>query len=207
LIQSFALLAFIVAALHRRSATLIETHMHIKSPLAALAVAALACTGPVMAGQLNDGQILGIYIQVNGFDIETALLGSAEGASEDVRSLARHVASDHSGVRQAAYGLAEKCRVTPTLPAERIAAAIDHGKALAKLQGLKGAEFDRAYAQHEVAFHRAAIEAVKTALLPSAQCAELKAHFAQVLPAFAHHLEQTEAVAAKVGAAFTSPSR
>ena len=173
--------------------------MRITSSFAALCLAALACNGPALAGQLTDGQILGIYIQVNGFDIETALLGSAQGTSEDVRSLAKHVASDHSGVRQAAYGLAETCKVTPTLPAERNAAAIDHGKALARLQGLKGAEFDRAYAQHEVAFHRAAIEAVKTALLPSAQCAELKAHFAQVLPAFEHHLEQTEAVAAKVG--------
>ena len=173
--------------------------MRIKSSLVALAVTTLTCTGPAMAGQLTDGQILGIYIQVNGFDIETALLGSAQGSSVDVRSLAKHVASDHSGVRQAAYDLAETCKVTPTLPAERNAAAIDHGKALTKLQGLKGAEFDKAYAQHEVAFHRAAIEAVKTALLPAAQCAELRAHFAQVLPAFAHHLEQTEAVAAKVG--------
>jgi len=173
--------------------------MRIKSSLAALAVTALACTDPAMAGQLTDGQILGIYIQVNGFDIETALLGSAQGASEDVRSLAKHVASDHSGVRQAAYGLAETCKVTPTLPAKRNAAAIDHSKALTRLQGLRGVEFDKAYAQHEVAFHRAAIGAVKTALLPSAQCAELRAHFAQVLPAFEHHLEQTEAVATKVG--------
>ena len=171
--------------------------MRIKSSLAALS-AALACSGQAVAAQLNDGQILGIYIQVNGFDIETALLGSAQGASDDVRNLAKHVASDHSGVRQAAYGLAEKCNVTPILPAERNAAAVEHINAMAKLQGLKGADFDRAYIEHEVAFHRAAIEAVKTALLPSAQCADLKAHFTQVLPAFEHHLEQTEVLAAKV---------
>jgi len=109
------------------------------------------------------------------------------------------VASDHSGVRQVAYGFAEKCNVTPALPPERNAAALDHIKALTKLQGLKGADFDKAYIQHEVAFHRAAIEAVKTALLPSAQCADLKAHFAQILPAFEHHLQQTEALAAKFG--------
>jgi putative membrane protein len=173
--------------------------MRMKSSLAALSLAALACSGQAAAAQLNDGQILGIYIQVNGFDIETALLGSAQGASDDVRNLAKHVASDHSSVRQAAYGLAEKCNVTPTLPPERNAAAVDHIKALTRLQGLKGADFDQAYVQHEVAFHRAAIEAVKTALLPSAQCADLKAHFAQVLPAFEHHLQQTEALAAKVG--------
>src|SRR3954469_19693237 len=108
--------------------------MRIKSSLAALSLA-VTCTGQVDAAQLNDDQILGIYIQVNGFDIETALLGSAQGASDDIRNLAMHVASDHSGVRQAAYDLADKCKVTPTLPPERNAAAVDHTKALAKLQG------------------------------------------------------------------------
>lgn len=173
--------------------------MRINSLLAALSLAAFACSGRAAAGELDDGQILGIYIQVNGFDIETALLGSAQGASDDIRNFAKHVASDHNGVREAAYGLAEKCKVTPTLPPERNAAALDHVKALAKLQGLKGADFDKAYVGHERAFHRAAIEAVRTGLLPSAQCADLKVHFAQVLPAFEHHLRQTEALAAKVG--------
>jgi len=173
--------------------------MRIKSSIAALSLIALAGSGQASAGQLDDGQILGIYIQVNSFDIETALLGSAQGGSDDVRSLAKHVASDHSGVRQAVYGLAEKCHVTPTLPPERNAAALDHAKTLARLQSLKGTDFDQAYVQHEVAFHRAAIAAVKTALLPSAQCADLKAHFTQVLPAFEHHLQQTEALAAKFG--------
>ena len=102
--------------------------------------------------------------------------------------------------RQAQHpnGLAETCKVVPTLPTERNAAASDHARTLGRLQALKGPEFDKAYAEHEVAFHRAAIEAVKTALLPAAQCAALKAHFTEVLPAFAHHLQQTEAVAAKV---------
>ena len=172
--------------------------MRIKSLLAALSLISAACSGQAVASQLSDAQILGIYIQVNGFDIETALLGSAQGGSDEVRSLAKHVAADHSGVRQAAYVLAEKCKVVPTLPAERNAAASDHATMLGRLQALKGAEFDKAYAEHEVAFHRAAIEAVKTALLPSAQCVELKAHFREVLPAFAHHLQQTEALAAKV---------
>ena len=171
--------------------------MRIRSSLAVLSLIAVACSEQAVASQLSDAQILGIYIQVNGFDIETALLGSAQGASDEVRSLAKHVAADHSGVRQAAYGLAEKCKVVPTLPTERNAAAGDHARTLGRLQALKGMEFDKAYAEQEVAFHRAAIEAVKTALLPSAQCAELKAHLTEVLPAFAHHLQQTEAVAAK----------
>jgi len=148
------------------------------------------------AGTLSDAQIAGIYIQMNGFDIDTALLGRSQASSEAVRKLAEHVAADHIGVRQAIYGIAEKCGALPVLPSERIAAAVEHDETLARLLVLKGAEFDKAYVEHEVAFHRAAIEAVKTALLPSATCPELQAHLKLVLPAFEHHLLQTEALAA-----------
>ena len=152
-----------------------------------------------IAATLNDAQVLAVYIQVNSFDIDTALLGRAQGSSDTVRTLADHVASDHLGVRQAAYALGEKCNAHPTLPAERSSAAVEHDKVLAKLLTLKGPEFDRAYVQHEIAFHRAAIESVKTVLLPSAQCPALQAHLKAVLPAFEHHLKMTEALLGSTG--------
>jgi putative membrane protein len=138
---------------------------------------------------------MGIYIQVNGFDIDTALLGRSQAHSDAVRKLAEHVASDHIGVRQAAYAVSAKCNTSPVLPTARNAAAVEHGNALTRLLGLKGAAFDKEYLQHEVAFHRAAIEAVKNALIPSARCPELQAHLKAVLPAFEHHLAQSEALA------------
>lgn len=149
------------------------------------------------ADSLSDSQVLGIYIQVNSFDIESALLARSQGESEAVRHLAAHVASDHTGVRRAAYDLAEKCSSPPSLPPARNAAAIEHADALAELLKLQGAQFDKEYLKREVAFHRAAIAAVKTTLIPAAHCAELKAHLQMVLPAFEQHLAQTEALAAK----------
>ena len=172
------------------------THSLRRCSLAIGATAAvLAATA--RADTLGDAQVLGIYIQVNGFDIDTALLGRSQGASEAVRRLAEHVAADHLGVRQAIYSIAERCGVSPVLPVESNAAAVEHDKALAKLLSLRGAEFDSAYVEHEVAFHRAAIDAVKNALLPSAKCPDLQAHFKSVLPAFEHHLMETEALATK----------
>lgn len=157
--------------------------------------------GDARAAEPADGEIIGIYIQVNGFDIETALLGRAQASSAEARKLAEHVAADHLAVRQSAYALAEKCGVAPVLPSARAAAAADHDKAMTKLLALKGAAFDQAYAAHEVAFHSAAIDAVKTALLPAAKCGELRAHFKEVLPAFEHHLSMTQELAAHVGKA------
>jgi putative membrane protein len=155
--------------------------------------------GPAMAADLDDAAIVAIYNQVNSIDIETALLGEVMGYSEDVRALARMVANDHTGVRQAAHDLALDIGVTPDLPAARAAAAQAHYKTIADLRTKSGAGFDQAYLLHEIAFHDAAAKAVRTVLLPAAKSPELKAHFEAVLPHFEHHLAETIRVAKKLG--------
>ena len=144
---------------------------------------------------LTDAEVLGTYIQVNGFDVETALLGRSQASSAAVRELATRVASDHLSVRQAAFELAAKCRVTPVLAGARVSAAREHGQAMTTLVALTGAAFDKAYLQHEAAFHHAAIDAVRHVLEPSAKCPALKSHFNDVLPAFERHLSETQALA------------
>lgn len=171
-------------------------HMTARAASLALGTALAVLSPGIYAGQLSDAQIMGIYIQVNGFDIDTALLGRSQGGSPALRQFAEHVAADHIGVRQSVYEIAAKCKTAPTLPLERYTDGAEHDKALAKLLALTGAAFDKAYLEHEIAFHRAAIEAVRTQLLPVAKCPELQTHFKAVLPAFEHHLTQTEALAA-----------
>ena len=122
-------------------------------------------------------------------------------SSNAVRDLAARVSNDHLGVRQAAFDLAARCQVTPVLVSSRLAAANEHGRTMANLLTLTGSEFDHAYVQHEVAFHRAAIDAVRNAsFLPAATCPALKTHFKDVLPAFAKHLAETEALAGQLTA-------
>ena len=57
-----------------------------------------------------------------------------------------------------------------------------------RLRALKGAEFDHAFLQHEVAFHKGVIDAVQTTLLPAIKNAELKALVVKVAPAFQAHM-------------------
>jgi putative membrane protein len=156
-----------------------------------LAFAVCALASPT---SLTDDNILGIYLQVNSFDIETALAGQAHGDSEAVRKVASHVAADHLAVRQQAYELAAQCKVAIVLPADRSSAAAEHSKMMTHLLSLSGAAFDKAYAEHEVSFHRAAIDAVRNVLLPASTCQPLKTHLNEVLPAFQHHLEEAEAL-------------
>jgi putative membrane protein len=62
------------------------------------------------------------------------------------------------------------------------------------LSGLKGAAFDRAYIEHEVAYHQQVLDALDKTLIPGAQNTELKALLVKVRPAFVAHLEHAKMV-------------
>ena len=81
-------------------------------------------------------------------------------------------------------------------------------KNLANLKTLKGSAFDRAYIDHEVAYHQAVLDAVDKTLIPSAKNEELKALLVKVRPAFVAHLDhakQIQASLAKTGRARRAP--
>ena len=143
---------------------------------------------------LNDGAIIAIYNQVNTFDIETAGLGVANAEDSRVIDLAKMVQKDHTAVRQMATDLAIKLGVNRTLPAVRAQATADHAKVLKKLASKSGAAFDKAYLEHEINFHTAAIDAINNILIPSAKSEKLRALMKKVLPGFEHHLAETQRV-------------
>jgi putative membrane protein len=70
---------------------------------------------------------------------------------------------------------------------------------VANLKTLKGAAFDKAYIDHEIAYHQAVLEAVDKTLIPSATNAELKALLVKVRPAFVAHLEHAKHVQSSLG--------
>ena len=169
----------------------------LKAPLIVTALA-ISSTNALADG-LSDAEVIGIYAQVNSFDIETALLGELRGQSEEVRALGRMVSGDHSGVRATVHEIASNLEIVPILPPSRIQAAMDHDKVTTALRAADPAEFDALYLKHEIAFHRAAIDAVNGALIPETDAPELKAHFEAVLPAFEHHLNANIEAAKKLG--------
>jgi putative membrane protein len=175
-----------------------------RSHLAALAVAPLLILAPAAAsGQdqaLDDPTIVAIFDAANTADIETAALAQDRAGSKTVREFAAMLARDHKMVRQQGRDLAAKLGVTPTPPKDDQGAK-DHAAALARLRALKGAEFDRAFLQHEVAFHKAVIDAINTTLLPAIQNEEVKALVVKVAPAFQAHMQMAEELQKKIASA------
>jgi putative membrane protein len=143
------------------------------------------------APALDDATIVAIFDNANTADIETGKLAAERGHSNEVRQFGAMLARDHDMVRQQGRDLAKKLGVTPTPPAGDKSAQ-DQAAVIRRLSALKGAEFDRAFLQREVQFHKDVIAAIKTTLLPAIKNEELKALVVQVAPAFEAHLQMAE---------------
>ena len=69
---------------------------------------------------------------------------------------------------------------------------------VANLKKLKGAQFDKAYVDHEVAYHQQVLDAIDKVLVPNAQNAELKDLIVKVRPAIATHLKHAKHIQASL---------
>lgn len=160
-------------------------------PLALAALLLPLTAAPASAQKLDDATIVAIFDAANTADMETAALGAERARDPRVKELGQMFARDHQQVRQQGRDLAKKLGVTPTPPKDDQSAK-DHAAAMASLKEKSGAEFDRAFLAHEIAFHRAVIDAIQKTLLPAIQNAELKALVQKVAPAFQAHLAAAE---------------
>ena len=156
-----------------------------------LSLSALAFAVPARAQKaapgLDDPTIVAIFDAANTWDMETGGLAAKKGTTKEVREFGAMLVHDHTGVRQQGRDLAGKLGVTPTPPKD-FGMAKDHYAAMKKLRSLKGKAFDRAFLEHEVAYHKAVIDAVTTTLLPSLKNQEVKDLVTKVAPAFQAHM-------------------
>lgn len=180
-------------------------------PLAAAALIA-AGTFPVVAlsapneepaatfttrAALDDATIVAIFDAANTADIETGDLAAQRGNSKEVRDMGAMFARDHRMVRQQGRDLAKKLGVTPTPPKDDQSAK-QQAATMTTLRSKNGADFDKAYLEHEVAFHKAVLDAIDQQLAPAIQNAELKALVEKVAPAFKAHMLAAQALDKKL---------
>lgn len=158
----------------------------------ALALGICCTTAALAAGDPTDPQIAAIVVTANQVDIDAGRLAESKAHSADVKAFAQQMVTDHTGVNKAATELVQKLHVTPEDNATAQSLKKGGAENVAKLKTLSGADFDKAYVDHEVAYHRAVIDALDTTLIPNAQNAELKALLVKVRPAFVAHLDHAK---------------
>ena len=158
-------------------------------------LAALAFTGVAFAqGAPNDAQIAHIVVTANQIDIDAGKIAEAKGANAQVKAFGKQMVTNHTGVNQQAVALATKLKVTPE--DNGTSQALKKGAAdnVKTLNGLTGAAFDKAYIDHEIAYHEQVLDAIDKVLVPNAKNEELKALIVKVRPAFVGHLEHAKMI-------------
>ena len=164
------------------------------------AVAALAVfAAPALAQSPSDAQIASIVVTANQVDIDAGKLAESKGSNADIKAFGKQMVTDHTGVNKQAVALVTKLKVSPEDNATSQSLKKGGEDNVKNLKTLSGAAFDRAYIEHEVAYHEQVIDALDKTLIPSAQNAELKSLLVSVRPAFVAHLEHAKMVQAKLG--------
>ena len=167
---------------------------------AALAAVGLFTSGVVFAegAKPNDAQIAHIAYTAGQLDIEAAEQAKQKSKNKEVLAFAADMERDHKAVNEKALALVKKLGVTPE--------DNDTSKALSKqaadkrteLAKFSGKDFDRAYIDNEVAYHKAVNSALQSTLIPDASNAELKDLLTTGLKIFEGHEQHAEHVAAEL---------
>ena len=140
----------------------------------------------------NDAQIAAIVVTANQVDIDAGQLAKSTSKAKDVQDFAQLMITDHGAVNKSATELVTKLHVTPQSSPTSESLKSGGEQNLASLRKLSGAAFDKAYVDHEIAYHQAVLDALDKTLIPSAKNAELKALLVKVRPAFVAHLEHAK---------------
>jgi putative membrane protein len=165
-------------------------------------LAAIVLVAPALAlaqGKPSDPQIAHIVVTANQIDIDAGKLAKSHSKNKEVQAFAQRMITDHGAVNKQAVALAKKLGVKPEDNDTSKALKKGASENVANLKKLKDGQFDKAYIDHEVAYHQQVLDAVDKVLIPSAQNQELKDLITKVRPAFVAHLEHAKHVQADLG--------
>jgi putative membrane protein len=150
------------------------------------------------AAKPTDPQIAHIAYTAGVLDVEAGKQALDRSQNKDVRAFAQRMVGDHTSVNDQALALVKKLNVTPedNPTSQSLTKAADAKRQ--ELAKLNGADFDKAYVDNEVAYHKTVNGALSSTLIPDAQNAELKALLQSGLTLFQAHQKHAEQLAAQL---------
>ena len=160
------------------------------SKIAVALAASLFLVTAYAQGGPSDPQIAGIVVTADQIDIDAGKLAKSHTKNKE----AQLMITDHTAVNKQAGALAKKLGVKPEDSPTSQSLKTGAAENTKNLKGLKGAAFDKAYVDHEVAYHQQVLDAIDKVLIPSAKNAELKNLIVKVRPAIAAHLDHAKMI-------------
>lgn len=152
----------------------------------------LPATGLAAQEGLDDLEMAHAAVTANNTDIAYAHLALAFSENEAVRDFARTMIRDHTAVNEAVAALTDKLGVQARDNAFSRQLRRDAAGIKDELSGLRGAAFDRRYAENELGYHRAVNGIVENIFIPNIEHPEVKQAFEQALAVFRGHERHAE---------------
>ncbi|MFL6827261.1 MAG: DUF4142 domain-containing protein [Bradyrhizobium sp.] len=172
--------------------------MFVRLSAAVAAVSLLSGAAMAQGAKPTDPQIAHIAYTAGVIDIAAAKQALGKTKNKEVKAFAQDMVRDHEAVNKQALALVKKLKVTPQDNETSRSLSKSAGEERAKLARLKGAAFDKAYAENEVAYHKNVNSALETTLIPNANNPELKNLLQTGLKIFQGHEQHAEQVASSL---------
>lgn len=164
---------------------------------ASLSVALFPSAGSAQA-ELNDLEMAHVAVTASNIDIAYAHLALAFSETPAVREFAETMIRDHTAVNGQVVALAQKLNVTAQDNPMSQQLLRDADRIKREMSQLRGAEFDRYYADNELAYHQTVNGVVADAFIPNIENAEVKQAFSGALTIFRGHERHAEQMVARV---------
>ena len=175
--------------------------MTLRPTLLAAGLAALLFGGAAQAqspAELNDLEIAHVAYVADNIDIRYAHLALAISQNPDIHEFARTMIRDHSAVNEQALALLQKLNAQPQDNFLSQTLQENAEQLIDEMSRLRGAAFDKRYAENELAYHKAVNDLVENAFIPNIENDEVRALFEAGLEIFKAHQNHAVMMVEKV---------
>lgn len=151
-------------------------------------------------GRLDDGDVVATLSAADQAEIRPSELARERAENSQVRQFAERMVTEHRALSDSLRMFAQRENLTAQETALSRQMQSQTDTTLQRLEGLSGAEFDRAYMEFMERSHQNALQTIDTQLLRAVQDPELRTALQrQVRPAVAGHLEEARELRSQLG--------
>ncbi len=174
--------------------------MKIKTTLIAVATVLLSnnIANAQMPAELNDLQIAHVAYIADNIDIRYAHLALAISQNPEIHEFANTMIRDHTAVNEQALSLLAKLNAQPQDNFLSQDLQKNASKLIDEMSKLRGKNFDKFYAENELAYHKAVNDLVENSFIPNIENNEVKELFKAGLEIFKVHEGHAEMMVRKV---------
>lgn len=139
---------------------------------------------------MDASAILSQLAVANETEIQEAKTAASKASSPQVKRFANALAQQHQQNLQQGRALARQMKIS--LTAGTGTASESQSAAMGEMAGKSGADFDRAFLEHQIQAHQQNIDKIQNTMLPAANDAQLKSYLQKTVTAMQGHLKQAQ---------------